>query len=1059
MNMKKHITFRIRILLILMVSVFNNSNAETFTSYFPKGADEGIFLIKYSNVVKTTLNTVIYKDSIYLPITAIFSILGIDYRLENGNKSISGFFINTDSTYRISFTEGKAIYNDRQTNFTKDQFLLTDIEIYLQPSLISQIFGIELKSNFNDLEVKVMSRIDLPVLEQAKRNENYNNSDFATNRYARYGPLLYNRSRSYLNGAMLDYNINATQTLNPRNRYYSYNFNSGAEIMGGDFQLTTNGTYDERTKVNVNRLNYRWRYYVGDNPYLTQIVAGQITSGGFYGNTLPSIPMQGIQLSNDPAMRTPYFSTIVIEDQINPEWQVELWINNQLYGQKQCDMTGYYRFDLPVNYGYTNIELRYYGPKGEVVSKKDFLNIPSEFLNSGDIRYAVSGGRDLKDNNLLTSARLTTGITSFLTNSILATKTIGTDSFSIVNHLALRIYKGFTSSVDISPNNYYRATLSSYTQDYGGANLMFTKYDGEMAKSMINQTTLSFGIPRFTYFPFGTSVQMIRTQRAIRNEYNIIANMNTSYNSIFLNALYRTIYYEDQGKLSSTFQTLLLDLNYTIYNLKNMWEFLNSTRVGVSSLYNMTSRSVYNTEIYMNKLIGRSVEVKFGVNYNFALKQPVVLAGVLLNLPSLRSNTTGNFDPKRSSIMQSVQSTLAFDSFQNELLLTNSGFQSSVGMGAVTVRFFLDENEDGKYTAGETFIPDVVFNIPGITISQGQDKTESRVHNLMPYAKYNLVINMESFKNPLWTPIAKEFSFIADPNTYKPIDVPCYSAGIIEGGVMRDFGKEKRGQAGIKIHIMKVDSTWKQEVSVFADGNFYYMGVPPGEYYATIDSIQMSILNVYSEPKSLPFTVRKTSSGDMVSNVNFNLISNVPGVIPEETEESKKVIAASIIKPDESAIDKAGNYLNKLIPKDTNQIVDNKNLPIEDKTIPTKDILSPVDANIKMENSLTFKTSKMTYLTVPMQRELDRIADYLQKNPNARLQIDGHTDNFGTPSENLAVSNTRASEVVNYLTRKGIKKDRLLSAGHGALKAKADNLTESGRAKNRRVELKIIDNK
>jgi outer membrane protein OmpA-like peptidoglycan-associated protein len=473
----------------------------------------------------------------------------------------------------------------------------------------------------------------------------------------------------------------------------------------------------------------------------------------------------------------------------------------------------------------------------------------------------------------------------------------------------------------------------------------------------------------------------------------------------------------------------------------------------------MTAKRLYNLEVYMNKLIGNSIEVRFGVNYNFIFKQPTVLAGVLLNLPSLRSNTSGTFDPQRSSIMQSVQSTLAFDSFQKELLLTNSGFQSSVGMGAVTVRFFLDENEDGKYTDGENFLPDVVFNIPGIVISQGQDKTESRVHNLMPYAKYNLVINMESFKNPLWTPIANEFSFIADPNTYKPIDVPCYSAGIIEGGVMRGYGKDKRGQAGVKIQIMKVDSTWKQEVSVFADGNFYFMGVPPGDYYATVDSTQMSILNVNSEPKSLPFTVRKTSSGDMVSNINFTLNSNSPGVQPVEKDESKKVIAASIVKPEESTIDKAGNYLEKLIPKDTNQIVDSKNIPIEDKIISSKEMEPKIDGNIKMENSFTFKTSKMTYLTVPMQKELDKIADYLLKNSNARLMIDGHSDNFGSPAENLAVSNTRANEVVNYLIRKGIKKDRLLSAGHGALKAIADNLTDAGRAKNRRVELKVIDKK
>ena len=253
----------------------------------------------------------------------------------------------------------------------------------------------------------------------------------------------------------------------------------------------------------------------------------------------------------------------------------------------------------------------------------------------------------------------------------------------------------------------------------------------------------------------------------------------------------------------------------------------------------------------------------------------------------------------------------------------------------------------------------------------------------------------------------------------------------------------------------------KSKQPVYGDGTSWY-GVhlltdSTVDYVITIDSIQMVVLNVHSDPKSIPFTVKKTSTGDLVSNLNLILLNNVPGLAPEKLDDSKKVISASVSLPDQTSLDKADNYLAKLISKDSNSVGKNGISKNDDVNSEATDIISKEDGIIKMQNSFNYKTSKMTYLTLPMQKELDKVAAYLQKNSVAKLQIDGHSDNFGSPDENMAVSNTRASEVVNYLSRKGIKKDRLLSAGHGALLPISDNMSTTGRAKNRRVDLKVIE--
>jgi OmpA-OmpF porin, OOP family len=86
---------------------------------------------------------------------------------------------------------------------------------------------------------------------------------------------------------------------------------------------------------------------------------------------------------------------------------------------------------------------------------------------------------------------------------------------------------------------------------------------------------------------------------------------------------------------------------------------------------------------------------------------------------------------------------------------------------------------------------------------------------------------------------------------------------------------------------------------------------------------------------------------------------------------------------------------------------------------------------------------------------LDELVDVLKKNANLQLSIDGYTDNTGTPKINLSLSQQRADAVKKYLVQKGIDAARIKSVGHGQENPVADNSTEEGRARNRRVEMKV----
>ena len=101
---------------------------------------------------------------------------------------------------------------------------------------------------------------------------------------------------------------------------------------------------------------------------------------------------------------------------------------------------------------------------------------------------------------------------------------------------------------------------------------------------------------------------------------------------------------------------------------------------------------------------------------------------------------------------------------------------------------------------------------------------------------------------------------------------------------------------------------------------------------------------------------------------------------------------------------------------------------------------------------ILFDTGKAT-IQPSSAATLTMIADMLKANPDVALEIQGHTDNVGAPAANLALSRERAASVKAALVKAGIEGERLTTAGFGDTRPVAENTTDEGRARNRRVEL------
>jgi outer membrane protein OmpA-like peptidoglycan-associated protein len=115
------------------------------------------------------------------------------------------------------------------------------------------------------------------------------------------------------------------------------------------------------------------------------------------------------------------------------------------------------------------------------------------------------------------------------------------------------------------------------------------------------------------------------------------------------------------------------------------------------------------------------------------------------------------------------------------------------------------------------------------------------------------------------------------------------------------------------------------------------------------------------------------------------------------------------------------------------------------------------DKKITISEEIQFDQGKAT-IKPESNSLLDEIAKVMKDNEKIKkVSVEGHTSSEGDATANMKLSNDRAAAVMKSLTDRGVDKGRLVSKGFGVTKPIADNKTEEGKVKNRRVEFTILD--
>lgn len=1027
------------LIIILMINtiVLKSQNTDEKT---PSNSEEWFYVMNYEVF---SLNLICYENNniLYLPIISILSNFKIFITTNEDNSIISGFFLNSDSTYQINIKEKYYKIGANKYELSKDDYLCSELDVYLSAQLLNKMFHFSLQVLKSKLEIKLESKSELPILTEYNRKQRYNDGG---SKGKVFGPLIAGRERHWLYGGSLEYQI-AAQNYGNKNSV-NFNTNTGIEILGGQLQTRISGNYDPSTHVfNYNDL-YEWNYRLADNKYFTQFKAGNISNAfsrinSIAGTGIVSSPqILGCQITNETYKTPAFFSNFIYEDNIEPNWTVELYLNNQLYSQTVSDPNGYYKLELPVQYGSSFVTLKFFSPYGEQKEINHGYYIPTEYLAPGEIKYTILGGRQLYGKNYLVDCRTSLGITHWLSSSFIYQRTFETKEEEYYAYLSATLFKGVVLNSIVSPNKYYSSGLRIFDKDNGNYEFAVTKFDDKTIVSDMScnyRLNFSGGLPFIDLLPFRVSINASR--EICKSVINNIVTSNLYFNVLGFSfgVNYSLHYNEKKIENDEMNQGLSASLNYSWLKKPSWLSFLDLSSISVYSNYDINYKKFQSISASLSQSIASVCYIQGGVSRDLTTNNMSYNMGLSFNFSGIRSYTSSYVSPSGNIYNQNFQGNIVFDANQKNFdFNSNYRFNNYIETGNANIILYIDKNVNSKYDKNEEIVPNIDLRVEGGSSNMKITDKGTLLQGLVSNTQYNVLVDNRSILNPLLIPAYTEFSFIADPNCTKSINIPCYYTGIVEGRVSKFEEGKDMGQAGVKMHFYNKDNGNEVIIPVFGDGSFYQIGILPGNYSVFIDSLQLKILGVNSVPEILNITINSSSEGDFVGNLNFEVVSkyNKSRIIALETDNN-----------------------NTQYNKDTHN--NNININSQSKTSTINKINQQEKNKIIVKSYiLYYKTIRLTTLSYQMKKELDKVAEYLVKNPNSKVVIEGYSDSFSTQEETQKISNKRAAEVQYYLNiQKKINKERIKASGKGRQAVMVDNSSPEGREKNRRVEIKIMD--
>ena len=781
----------------------------------------------------------------------LFRTLKIPCQISKDGNSITGFIGNESHTYLIDLANHQ-IKTGTTLIPAKKGLLKEQGSIYVESSLFPAAFGISLTFNYRTLSMVLKSGFELPVLK-LRRNEKMR-SNISKMKGEIQADTIVRRKYHLFKTGTLDWSVSSTQLWN-YNSYNQLGIGVGTELLFGEADLSVN-LYDQQ-KFNINQLNYLWRWIDNDKLIIKQAQAGKLATSSI---SFISAPVVGASVRNSPTTvrkATGYYN---INDRTEPNWTVELYINNVLVDYTTADPTGLYVFKVPNVYGYTTLKLKFYGPLGEERTEERTMNVPYTVMPVNEIEYGVTGG--LVQDSI--SSRygkfdFNYGVNRFLTigGGVEYLSSIPNAPYIPFARVTIQPFSKMTINAEYDHGVKSSGLLNYYITKDALLEIDYTRYvEGQLATSFnaLEERKVKFSFP----------LKYKRLNGYAKLDYSQLVFKTLNYNvaDMIISAYYNQLSFNSSTQYNWTDP----ETAYVSSNLSVSCRLKKGITIRPSVQYVVSNRQLESYDLAIEKYIPKG-------NFSLAYKRSVLSNDHTLTLSFkydlrfAKTNFSATFSSGQLYTSESAQGSLAFGSGH-----AHTSNNSSMGKGGICFYPFLDLNQNGVFDKGEPMVKLNSLRIAGATPEFSVKDSIVRVSDLNAFTSYLVEFNSNELNNIAWRYKKKTYKVFIDPNQYKRVDIPILSVGEISGMVTLNKNNTIKGIGRILVKIYKKgNSVAAAEILTESDGYVYFLGLEPGEYVARIDSEQLKVLNMVSFPARLQIKISRSISGDIVDGINFTM--------------------------------------------------------------------------------------------------------------------------------------------------------------------------------------------
>ncbi|WP_051435689.1 hypothetical protein [Shewanella fidelis] len=794
--------------------------------YTREVADEALFLVTqlfYADMLLSNEMFAYHVDGrFYLPLEFIVEQLLLPLQVDIDTFSAHGWFVDEAKTIQID-QQLMLFWNQGVDCSTTASVIFHDSwDLYLDTKILQQLFGVEVTFDPARQKFDIAASDNIPLSQLIERQKKYqlfnaqkNSADKRpikeiNKQYALVGDLALNidvgvRTQSIKDDVKTetDSYVQARTDIFSHNSYVAYSHTANGTTFNG---------YLERI------LTDQWFnfYRLGDvDSHNLSLVADSTRGTG-------AVVSAGDGFNAD-------LRTIVVDGELEPGWDVELYRNNTLIGVQRVQSDGLYRFsDVPYYIGLNQYQLRFFGPNGESRIESFSKLLDNSVLEKGSVGVNVGAitreQDDLKqyyaDINWAVREDMTLGMAlvqqqdeqkqwQFLPR--LAVNFVGDAQLVELNYVQSQ--QGYATSAAIQGSQSYIDWQAEW-QKYSNYST-WDNVDGRINEQAF--VSLSGGF----------------------NELGINWGLNGRWQALNIGSDNAQMNFLLSGRVNTL--TVSNELRWSSLNKREQWR----DRIALSGrLNNWQLRSYVDLELVPDVMLNQWVSnintaINDDANYQLELRyQPNSdtefsmrnSIAYFFDFGSLRLDIDNASNGDWFAQMK-WNSAILWDTKPDRWLVDRMSY---INTGAVKIIAFQDDNANGLFEEDELAISGLRFSGHSQSNKQTDENGELLITQLQTNRQQKLVLNENSLKDPFLIPAAHIISVNPHPGHIQPILFPVMFTSELEGEVVYfDSGIAATGKL---LELRSVTSALTYQTRVEYDGVFIFEQIRPGEYQLFLDA-------------------------------------------------------------------------------------------------------------------------------------------------------------------------------------------------------------------------------